>query len=216
MLDSAALNKLRTDYSGSPLTESSVDPTPFRQFETWFAEAVASEAAMPNAMTLATATSSGVPSARIVLLKQADASGFVFFTNYLSRKGTELAANPHAGLLFYWAELDRQVRVEGTIAKVTAEESDDYFQTRPRGSQIGAHVSAQSQVIASREELEKNIAAFEAKYKTEDVPRPAHWGGYRLTPIEIEFWQGRASRIHDRLVYTLQPDGAWRIVRLAP
>jgi pyridoxamine 5'-phosphate oxidase len=216
MLDSAALNKLRTDYSGSPLTESAVDPNPFRQFDTWFTEAVASESVMPNAMTLATATAVGVPSARIVLLKQADDSGFVFFTNYLSRKGSELAANPHAGLLFYWAELDRQVRVEGTIAKVSAAESDLYFQTRPRGSQIGAHVSAQSQIIGSREELEKNIAALEAKYKTSDVPRPAQWGGYRLTPTEIEFWQGRASRIHDRLVYTLQTGGAWRIVRLAP
>jgi pyridoxamine 5'-phosphate oxidase len=216
MLDAAALNKLRIEYSGSPLTESSVNPDPFRQFDKWFNEAVTAEAVMPNAMTLATASGSGAPTARIVLLKQADASGFVFFTNYLSRKGAELLANPLACLLFYWGELNRQVRVEGSISKVSTEESDLYFQTRPRGSQIGAHASAQSSVIANREELERDIARLEALFKTCEVPRPEHWGGYRLEPKEIEFWQGRESRLHDRLVYKLQPKGDWKIIRLAP
>ena len=167
-------------------------------------------------MTLATADSAGKPSARIVLLKQVDERGFVFFTNYQSKKAGELDANPNAALVFYWPQHDRQVRVEGTVTRVSAAESDDYFQTRPRDSQIGALASPQSETIAGREVLEQRARELEAAYRDQTVPRPAHWGGYLLTPDRIEFWKARPSRLHDRLAYERQSDGSWRISRLAP
>ena len=197
------------------LNESDVDPNPLKQFEVWYGEALASGVPEADAMTLATATTDGAPDARIVLLKSFDGRGFVFFTNYQSRKAQELAANGRACLLFYWLPLKRQVRIEGTVEKVSAAESDDYFHTRPWGSKLGAWASDQSRVITSRENLEKRFAEFEAEF-ADNVPRPPHWGGYRLIPTAIEFWQGRDNRLHDRIRYRLQQDKSWRIERLAP
>ena len=197
------------------LNESDVDPNPLKQFEAWYGEALASGVPEADAMTLATATTDGAPDARIVLLKSFDGRGFVFFTNYQSRKAEELAANGRACLLFYWLPLKRQVRIEGTVEKVSAAESDDYFHTRPWGSKLGAWASDQSRVITSRENLEKRFAEFELEF-ADNVPRPPHWGGYRLIPTAIEFWQGRDNRLHDRIRYRLQPDKSWRIERLAP
>ncbi len=196
------------------LNESDVDPNPLKQFEVWYGEALASGVPEADAMTLATATTDGAPDARIVLLKSFDGRGFVFFTNYQSRKAQELAANGRACLLFYWLPLKRQVRIEGTVEKVSAAESDDYFHTRPWGSKLGAWASDQSRVITSRENLEKRFAEFESEF-ADNVPRPPHWGGYRLAPTAIEFWQGRDNRLHDRIRYRLQ-DKSWRIERLAP
>ena len=197
------------------LNESDVDPNPLKQFEVWYGEALASGVPEADAMTLATATTDGAPDARIVLLKSFDGRGFVFFTNYQSRKAQELAANGRACLLFYWLPLKRQVRIEGTVEKVSAAESDDYFHTRPWGSKLGAWASDQSRVITSREDLEKRFAEFELEF-ADNVPRPPHWGGYRLAPTAIEFWQGRDNRLHDRIRYRLQQDKSWRIERLAP
>jgi len=197
------------------LNESDVDPNPLKQFEVWYGEALASGVPEADAMTLATATTDGAPDARIVLLKSFDGRGFVFFTNYQSRKAQELAANGRACLLFYWLPLKRQVRIEGTVEKVSAAESDDYFHTRPWGSKLGAWASDQSRVITSRENLEKRFAEFESEF-ADNVPRPPHWGGYRLIPTAIEFWQGRDNRLHDRIRYRLQQDKSWRIERLAP
>ena len=197
------------------LNESDVDPNPLKQFEVWYGEALASGVPEADAMTLATATTDGAPDARIVLLKSFDGRGFVFFTNYQSRKAEELAANGRACLLFYWLPLKRQVRIEGTVEKVSAAESDDYFHTRPWGSKLGAWASDQSRVITSRENLEKRFAEFESEF-ADNVPRPPQWGGYRLAPTAIEFWQGRDNRLHDRIRYRLQPDKSWRIERLAP
>ncbi len=197
------------------LNESDVDPNPLKQFEVWYGEALASGVPEADAMTLATATTDGAPDARIVLLKSFDGRGFVFFTNYQSRKAQELAANGRACLLFYWLPLKRQVRIEGTVEKVSAAESDDYFHTRPWGSKLGAWASDQSRVITSRENLEKRFAEFESEF-ADNVPRPPHWGGYRLAPTAIEFWQGRDNRLHDRIRYRLQQDKSWRIERLAP
>jgi len=197
------------------LNESDVDPNPLKQFEVWYGEALASGVPEADAMTLATATTDGAPDARIVLLKSFDGRGFVFFTNYQSRKAEELAANGRACLLFYWLPLKRQVRIEGTVEKVSAAESDDYFHTRPWGSKLGAWASDQSRVITSRENLEKRFAEFELEF-ADNVPRPPHWGGYRLIPTAIEFWQGRDNRLHDRIRYRLQQDKSWRIERLAP
>ncbi len=197
------------------LNESDVDPNPLKQFEAWYGEALASGVPEADAMTLATATTDGAPDARIVLLKSFDDRGFVFFTNYQSRKAEELAANGRACLLFYWLPLKRQVRIEGTVEKVSAAESDDYFHTRPWGSKLGAWASDQSRVITSRENLEKRFAEFELEF-ADNVPRPPHWGGYRLIPTAIEFWQGRDNRLHDRIRYRLQQDKSWRIERLAP
>jgi len=197
------------------LNESDVDPNPLKQFEVWYGEALASGVPEADAMTLATATTDGAPDARIVLLKSFDGRGFVFFTNYQSRKAQELAANGRACLLFYWLPLKRQVRIEGTVEKVSAAESDDYFHTRPWGSKLGAWASDQSRVITSRENLEKRFAEFELEF-ADNVPRPPHWGGYRLIPTAIEFWQGRDNRLHDRIRYRLQQDKSWRIERLAP
>ncbi len=197
------------------LDERALPSQPFELFSTWFDAAVAAQIPDPNAMTLATATPEGIPSARIVLLRGHDERGFAFFTNYQSRKGDELAANPHATLVFFWAALERQVRVEGRVEKVSARESDVYFQNRPRGHQLGAHASPQSQVIASRELLESRLAEVIAKIGDGPVPRPAHWGGYRVIPSVVEFWQGQTDRLHDRVRYRRQETG-WTIERLAP
>ncbi len=211
---------LRTEYTREALDESSVSPDPFRQFEHWFAAAVESQLREPNAMTLATVSADGRPSARIVLLKEFDERGFVFFTNYASRKGRELASCRAAALLFFWADLERQVRIEGAVTTVAATESALYFAERPRQSQLGAWASPQSEPIAGRAELQARLAAIEEQYRdaSQSVPCPPHWGGYRLLPDSIEFWQGRPSRLHDRIRYRRPQEhpGAWVIDRLAP
>lgn len=205
---------IRQNYEKSELLESQAAGNPFDQFAAWFGQAVDAGQNEVNAMTLATATPAGVPSARIVLLKGFDERGFTFFTNYLSRKGQELLENPHAGLLFFWSALERQVRLEGTIEKVAPDESDAYYHSRPLGSRLGAWVSEQSRPT-TREALEAREAEMTARFG-DNPPRPEHWGGYRLVPARIEFWQGRPSRLHDRLLYTRQPDGHWERTRLAP
>lgn len=209
------IQNLRQDYRSASLAESDVDQNPFIQFEKWFKEALDAQLFEPNVMTLATADLSGRPSARILLLKGFDENGFVFFTNYDSRKGKELAENPQAAMVFFWGDLERQVRIEGTITKVDAEESTAYFHSRPQGSQIGAIASTQSSVIPNREVLEDRVTALTEEFSEKEVPRPANWGGYRLKPDLIEFWQGRSSRLHDRINYEAV-DGSWIINRLAP
>jgi pyridoxamine 5'-phosphate oxidase len=203
--------------TSSALTKATIDPNPIAQFELWFKEASSSGMSEQDAtsMTLATADKDGQPCARIVLLKSFDEGGFVFFTNYNSRKGSELANNSRACLLFYWAPLWRQVRIEGAVEKVSAAESDEYFHSRPLGSKIGAWASNQSQPVTSRNELDERFEELSLKF-ADHVPRPPHWGGYRVKPDVIEFWQGRENRLHDRLVYTRESDGNWRIERLAP
>lgn len=211
-----SLADLRKNYSLGSLDTADVERNPFRQFDTWFAQAVDAQLPEPNTMTLATVDSRGRPSARIVLIKVVDERGFVFFTNYESRKGHELADNPFASLLFYWIELERQVRIEGTVVKTSEAESDQYFHSRPLGSRIGAWASEQSQVIESRAILEAREKEISAQYG-DHPPRPPHWGGYRLVPDAIEFWQGRPSRLHDRLLYTRSADSSdWQIARLSP
>jgi len=205
---------LRLDYARESLTERDVDPDPILQFEKWFEEALHAGLIEPNAMTLATSTRDGHPSARVVLLKGADANGFVFFTDYRSRKGAELDANPHVSLCFWWDALQRQVRISGTAVRVSREETAAYFHTRPHGSRVGAWASQQSATLASREMLEKEVERLERAYP-DDVPLPPHWGGYRVTPASLEFWQGRPSRLHDRIVYT-RDGSAWKIGRLSP
>jgi len=207
----------RKEYEQGVLDEAAVDPDPIRQFAAWYDEAVAAGVPEPEAMTLSTATAEGRPSARIVLLRGFDERGFCFFTNYESRKGRELAANPQAALTFHWAEPERQVRIEGRIEQTTPAESDAYFKSRPSTSRIGAWSSPQSQVIAGREPLEQLFARFRTEHPDDAaIPRPPHWGGYRLIPERIEFWQGRPSRLHDRLQFSREASGGWAIVRLAP
>lgn len=198
------------------LTRKNVDPNPFKMFEQWFQEASEAEPVLPEAVSLATATREGRLSSRIVLLKDFDETGFVFYTNYESRKGMELAENPNAALVFYWRQLERQICITGTVSKVSREESEAYFRTRPRGSQIGALTSSQSQVVASREVLEKRFQQLMAEYEGREVPVPSYWGGYRLSPDTIEFWQGRSDRLHDRFLYKRQSGGPWQLERLSP
>ncbi|NDJ22752.1 pyridoxamine 5'-phosphate oxidase [Nostoc sp. B(2019)] len=207
---------LRKDYTLEGLSKTEIDPNPFIQFKKWFDQALAAQLPEPNAMTIATATPEGTPSARMVLLKDFDERGFVFFTNYNSHKGQELAENPQAALVFWWAELERQVRISGYVEKVSETESDQYFHSRPANSRLGAWVSNQSEVIESREVLEQRLQEFQSKYENQEIPRPSHWGGLRVIPSEIEFWQGRSSRLHDRLLYTRLDDGSWKIERLSP
>ena len=197
------------------LSESSAESDPISQFARWYERALEKIRPLPESVALATATLAGQPSLRMVLLKSYDTHGFVFFTNYDSRKGRELARNPRACLVFHWGSLEQQVRVEGRVTKVAARESDEYFATRPRGSQLSAWASAQSSKVASRAALEHRFALFERKYP-DAVPRPSHWGGYRLVPDRVEFWQGRADRLHDRIVYRRATRGRWSIERLAP
>jgi pyridoxamine 5'-phosphate oxidase len=211
-LDLAAL---RRDYALASLTETEVDADPVRQFERWFADAVSARVPEPNAMTLSTATRDGVPSGRIVLLKGVDANGFVFFTDYRSRKGVELGENPLAALTFLWKEIERQVRITGSVSRVSTQESEAYFRTRPPGSRLGAWASQQSSAIANREELEAQLQEVTRRFPNGDVPLPPHWGGFRVMPDEIEFWQGRTNRLHDRLLYR-RSDGGWEISRLSP
>lgn len=210
-----SLADLRTDYSLASLSESDVDPNPVAQFGKWFAEAERAEVAEPNAMTLATATADGIPSARIVLLKGMSDHGFVFYTDYRSRKGQELQANPHAALCFFWQPLQRQVRITGNVERVSREESRTYFDSRPVGSRIGASASVQSSVLVNRVTLEATVAALETQYANGDVPLPDHWGGFCLLPNRFEFWQGRSSRLHDRIVYD-RSDSGWALSRLSP
>ncbi|NIJ54189.1 pyridoxamine 5'-phosphate oxidase [Dyadobacter arcticus] len=207
--------KIRHDYHLKGLREQDLNADPLKQFRLWFDEAIASGIFEANAMLLST-VADGRPSGRIVLLKDLDETGFSFFTNYLSKKGKQMAANPQAALTFFWKELERQVRVEGWIKKTTDFESDEYFSIRPRGSQIGAWVSAQSEIIPDRAYLEEKTREIDTKYEGMNVPRPPFWGGYRLIPDYIEFWQGRPSRLHDRLVYTRSERGLWEIERLSP
>lgn len=207
---------IRKDYTQQTLSEKDVYSNPFNQFTQWWKEAVASDIEEVNAMTLATASADGIPSARIVLLKGYDENGFVFYTNYDSYKAQQLAENPRAALLFFWKELERQVRITGIIEKVSAAESDEYFASRPQGSQIGAWCSPQSHVIENREWLEKKVEAMTAKFDGASILRPQNWGGYRVKPVTVEFWQGRSSRLHDRIQYTLGENGDWSIERLAP
>lgn len=206
---------LRRDYRQASLNEADVDGDPIVQFRHWFDDAVRAEVHEPNAMFLATATPDAYPSGRVVLLKGVDQRGFVFYTDYRSRKGAELADNPHASLCFFWAELERQVRIGGAVQRVSRAESDEYFQSRPLPSRIGAWTSRQSAVLSSREELERDLAANEARFADGPVPLPEHWGGFRVVPEEIEFWQGRTSRLHDRIQFRREA-GAWVRRRLSP
>ncbi|MCS6989638.1 MAG: pyridoxamine 5'-phosphate oxidase [Chloroherpetonaceae bacterium] len=219
---SLSISDLRKDYTLGGLQEGDLDPNPFKQFEKWFQDALEAQKKRDvaffeaNAMTLATATKDGKPSARVVLLKHLDDRGFVFFTNYESRKGQELAENPFAALCFHWELLERQVSVMGRVEKISREESEAYFKTRPLGSRIGAWASKQSAVISGRGELLKRVAEIGLKYPTGDVPLPPFWGGYRVLPDEFQFWQGQPSRLHDRFRYLKQLDGSWKIDRLSP
>jgi pyridoxamine 5'-phosphate oxidase len=206
---------LRLSYTRQQLLETAVDTDPIKQFQCWFDQAIAADILEPNAMTIASASKDGMPSARIVLLKGVDERGFVFYTNYESRKGQELIANPHASLVFWWGVLERQVRIEGTVEKISDAETVAYFHSRPIGSQLGAWASPQSQVVVNRAELEQRLDALTQQYADQEIPRPLHWGGFRVVPQAIEFWQGRPNRLHDRLLYRRQNE-TWTIERLAP
>jgi pyridoxamine 5'-phosphate oxidase len=215
MTSPRSIADLRREYARARLDEQDVSRDPFAEFARWFAEAQAAEAAEVNAMVLATATPDGRPSARVVLLKGFDERGFVFFTDYRSRKGGDLEANPRAALAFYWWELERQVRIEGPVERTSAEESEMYYRTRPLGSRLGAWVSHQSRPIVSREVLEAGLQEVERRFTAAEIPLPPHWGGYRVSPEIFEFWQGRESRLHDRIRYRRERDG-WSIERLSP
>ena len=208
-------SNLRKEYISTGLDKADVDHDPVVQFHVWFQDTINAGLHEPNAMILATATRDAKPSARTVLLKGYDERGFVFYTNYEGRKAGELETNPECALLFYWGELERQVRVEGTVSRISEQESDEYFASRPRGSRLGAWASEQSRPVEDRSVLEERVRALETEYEGREIPRPPFWGGYRVEPEEIEFWQGRESRQHDRLVYRRE-DGAWRIERLQP
>ena len=206
----------RHDYEKASLDESSVDADPIRQFRTWFDQATGAGIPEPNAVVVATASPGGRPSTRVVLMRGFDDRGFVFYTNYQSRKGGEIGANPFASMCFFWQPMERQVRVEGTVVRTSEAQSDEYFAGRPTGSKLGAWVSNQSGVVPDRPALEAEMEAIRGRFPGEEIPRPPHWGGFRVVPESIEFWQGRRSRLHDRLVYRKTPEGAWRIERLAP
>ena len=207
---------IRRDYSHKSLSESDVDANAIKQFEKWWVEAVNSKIEEVNAMTLATASIDALPSARIVLLKEFNEKGFVFFTNYESYKAQQLAENPKACIVFFWKELERQIRITGLIEKINSKQSDDYFQSRPEASRIGAWASPQSRVIEDRQWLDEKFNELVNKMEGKTIPRPSHWGGYIVKPVVIEFWQGRPSRLHDRIQYTLEENGEWKIERLAP
>ena len=206
---------LRKEYIKNILRKEDLKSDPLSQFAIWFEEAQKAAAVEPNAMTLSTVSASGKPSSRIVLLKGIEEQAMIFFTNYSSDKGKDMLENPYVALNFFWPELERQVRIEGTITKTSAEESDVYFNSRPIGSQLGAWASPQSSIVNSREEMEANLLEFERKFKDRVIPRPPHWGGYKVSPEKMEFWQGRASRLHDRFLYSLEAN-QWKIDRLAP
>jgi len=211
-----SITEVRQKLAEQSLTERDVDPDPIVQFETWFAQAASAGFIEPSAMAVATATPDGRPSVRMILLKGVDARGFVWFTDYRSRKGHEVDANPHVSLCFWWDSLMRQVRVDGVAARIPNAESAEYFRTRPHGSRVGAWASTQSSVLPSREALEREVARYFEQYpEGADVPLPHHWGGYRVSPEVIEFWQGRANRLHDRIVY-VREGGGWKIQRLSP
>jgi len=210
------MNDTKPQYNSDSIDEKTVDRDPLKLFQRWLDEAIAAGIHLPEAMTLATSTTEGKPSARLILLKEADERGFVFYTNYNSPKARELDSNPQAAMVFYWPQLERQVRVEGAVNLTSADESDAYFKTRPRESQIGALASPQSEVIPSREALQQRVRELEKLYEGREVERPAHWGGYRLLPERIEFWKGRPGRLHDRILYERQADGSWHRFRLAP
>lgn len=216
MSETKSLADLRRDYTLSGLRRADLNADPITQFKAWFQEAHEAGMLEPNAMTLATVGEDGHPSARIVLLKAVDWRGFIFFTNYESKKGRELARNPRAALNIFWPEMERQVCIAGTTTRISAGESDEYFKSRPKGSRLAAWVSCQSEVIPDRTVLETKLSAAQEKYPADEVPRPPYWGGYCLAPERIEFWQGRQNRLHDRFQYSKQADGSWKLERLSP
>ena len=213
---SNAIADLRQEYAMGALNEAEVHSDPLQQFQRWFGEAIAAQLPEPNAMTLATADRTGRPYARVVLLKECDADGFIFFTNYRSDKGRQLAENPHAALVFLWLELQRQIRIEGTVSPIASAESEAYFRSRPRESRLGALASRQSQIVANRQILDQRFQQLEAQYPDDNIPMPHHWGGYRVQPEMLEFWQGRHGRMHDRLRYRRSAEGRWLLERLEP